>query len=371
MTTLSNRLLVHWRTERRPGGSGWASLAARLVAVVLALAIAGIAITLAGLPAGAMAQKVLVSTLGKAFGLQEVGLLATPIILTGVAVALALKMQVWNLGCDGQFYLGAIAAAAIGIHFKGNTAVMLVAMFLAAALAGALWALIPALGRAYANANEILTTLMMNYVAVLLAAYFATGPWNDRPLNIGLSYKIPYDLPPLWGLLPIGILVGPVLAVILELVLRHTRWGYEIATIGSNRRAAEFAGMPVARQILTVMLISGAIAGVAGMITITGTGHRLSGQLSDDFGFTGVIVAALAGSSPVGCIVTGLLLAVLFNGGVVLRTQGLSINAVFAINGMMLLMVAMAEAVARYRLVRVVAETPSKERQAEGGTSDG
>jgi ABC-type uncharacterized transport system permease subunit len=371
MSSFTSRLLVGWRIERRPDSAGWASIAARLVAVALALAIAGVAITLSGLPAGEMAQKVVVSTLGRAFGLQQVGLLATPIILTGVAVALAMKMHVWNLGAEGQLYLGAWAATAIGIHVKGDTAVMLVAMFLAAALAGALWALIPALGRAYANANEILTTLMLNYVAILLVNYFATGPWNDRPLNIGLSYKIPYDLPPLWGQLPIGILVGPLLAVILQLVLRHTRWGYEIATIGSNRRAAEFAGMPVARQILTVMLISGAIAGVAGMITITGTGHRLSGQISEDFGFTGVIVAALAGGSPVGCILTGVLLAVLFNGGVILRTQGLSINAVFAINGMILLRVAMAEATARYRLVRVAAATPSADRQTEGGASDG
>jgi simple sugar transport system permease protein len=345
---------ARWRLQRQPGVSLWAGIVFRVVAVLLALFISGVIIELSGLSALSLARRALESTLGSAYGLEQAGVLATSLILTGLAVAVGMRMRLWNIGAEGQFYMGAWAATAIGIHITdGPVFPMFVAMFLAAALAGALWILIPALARAYWNVNEIITTLLLNFVAVLFVNHFAIGPWRDRGAAVLVAtYRIPYELPTLTGSLHVGILIAIVIAIVLALTMQNTRWGYEVATIGGNRRAAEFTGIPVTRNILTVMLLSGAIAGVAGMIVVTGTAHRLSGFISNDYGYTGIIVAAMANGSPLVTILVGYLLAVLLNAGIVLQTQGLSVNTVIAINGLILIFAAVGEVAAQYRLVR-------------------
>jgi ABC-type uncharacterized transport system permease subunit len=349
---LSRRL--GWQLQRYSGASPVVGVVVRIAAILLALVVSGIIINLSGMSSIDLAKKAVQSTLGSAYGLEQAAVLATPLILTGLAVALCMKMRLWNIGAEGQLFMGAWAATAIGIHItNGPPLVMFVAMFIAAALAGALWILIPALVRAYLNVNEILTTLMLNFVAILWANHFAIGPWRDRGVGVlTATYRIPYELPILSGQLHIGILVAVVLAVLLWLALGNTRWGYQITTIGGNRRAAEFAGIPVTKNIITVMLISGAIAGIAGMIEVTGTAHRLSGTISNEYGYTGIIAAALANASPIATIVTGYLLAVLLNAGIALQTEGLSVNAVIAINGLILMFAAIGEVVAQYRIVR-------------------
>lgn len=345
---------VRWRLQRQPWVSPWAGIVFRVVAVLLAIFISGVIIELSGLSALSLAQRALESTLGSAYGLEQAGVLATSLILTGLAVAVGMRMRLWNIGAEGQFYMGAWAATAIGIHITNGPAfLMFVAMFLAAALAGALWILIPALVRAYWNVSEIITTLLLNFVAILFVNHFAIGPWRDRGAAVLVAtYRIPYELPTLTGSLHIGILIAIVIAIALTITMQNTRWGYEVATIGGNRRAAEFTGMPVTRNILAVMLLSGAIAGVAGMVVVTGTAHRLSGFISNDYGYMGIIVAALANGSPIATILVGYLLAVLLNAGIVLQTQGLSVNTVIAINGLILIFAAIGEVAAQYRLVR-------------------
>ncbi|MBI1881820.1 MAG: ABC transporter permease [Chloroflexi bacterium] len=350
MTTPNQR----WHFERQLEVTPWAGVIARLVAIGLGLLVGGLFIQLTGRPALALGQKVLQSILGSAVGLEQAGILATPLILTGLSVAVGLRMRLWNIGAEGQLFMGAWAATGIGIHLvNGPAPVMLAAMFIAGAAAGALWMLIPALARAYANVNEIITTLMLNFVAILLVTYFAIGPWRDLTVGIlSASYRVPYELPLWFGSLHIGIFMAVLAAIALSVIMGNTRWGYELATIGGNRRAAEFAGIPVTRHILIVMLLSGAIAGIAGVVEVTGTAHRLSGTISNEYGFLGIIVAALANGSPLGVIPTGFLLAVLLNGGIVLQAQGLSVNAVLALTGLILLFAAIGEVTSRYRLVR-------------------
>jgi len=350
---------VRWRLQRQSEVAPWAGITFRVIAVLLVLFISGVIIELSGLSALPLARRAIESTLGSAYGLEQAGVLATSLILTGLAVAVGMRMRLWNIGAEGQFYMGAWAATAIGIHItNGPVLPMFAAMFLAAALAGALWILIPALVRAYWNVNEIITTLLLNFVAILFVNHFAIGPWRDRGVGVlTATYRIPYELPTLTGSLHIGILIAIVIAIALALMMQNTRWGYEVATIGGNRRAAEFAGMPVTRNILIVMLLSGAIAGVAGMIVVTGTAHRLSGFISNEYGYMGIIVAALANASPLATILVGYLLAVLLNAGIVLQTQGLSVNTVIAINGLILIFAAVGEVAAQYRLVRTGAAT--------------
>jgi len=234
---------------------------------------------------------------------------------------------------------------------------MLLVLLLAGAVGGALWILLPALAKIYANVNEIITTLLLNFVAFLFAHYFAIGPWRDRKAAvISASYKIPYELPDWVGALHIGIFIAIALALIFAFIMRYTRWGYEVTFIGANREAAEYAGMRVSRRMLAVLLLSGAVAGIAGMIEVTGNVHRLQGGISSEYGYLGIIVAALVNGSPVGVIIGGLLMAVLLNAGIILAVQGISVSAVLALTGLILLFAAIGEAAAHYRLVRGVAE---------------
>ena len=168
--------------------------------------------------------------------------------------------------------------------------------------------------------------------------------------------RIPYELPLLFGSLHIGVIVAIVITLALGVSLHNTRWGYQVATVGGNRRAAEFAGMSVKFHLMLVILVSGAIAGMAGMIEVAGTAHRLSDTISNRYGWTGMIAASLAGGSPIATFFAGTLLALLLNSGIVLQTQGLNVNVVTAINGVVLLFVAIGEVIARYRLVRRNAE---------------
>lgn len=347
-----------WRLQRHSAVTTRAGITSRIFAILLALLISGIVIELSGLSALTLGWKVVRSTLGSSYGLQRAGVLSTPLILTGLAVALCMRMKLWNIGVEGQLYMGAWAAAAIGLHIDGPALLVIVVMFIGAFITGAMWILIPALARAYANVKEILTTLMMNFVAVLWINYFAVGPWRDADATLlNATSVIPYRLPALWGKMHIGFPIAIGIAILLSSYIRNTRWGYEVSTIGGNLRAAEFAGMPVKRHIITVMLISGAIAGVAGAIEIAGIHFRLSTAVSNQYGYLGIIVAALASGSPLVCILAGILLAILHNAGIILQTQGLSFNAVTAVIGIILLFVTISEVLARYRLVRADTET--------------
>jgi simple sugar transport system permease protein len=324
-----------------------------LLSVAFALILVGIVLKLSGLDPIGLGRKALVQTLGTPYGLQQAAVLATPLIMTGLAVALGMRMRLWNIGADGQLYLGAFAATAVGLFVQGPPAIMIVLMLLAGAVGGLLWILIPAMLRAYWNVNEIITTLLLNFVAVLLVNHFAIGPWRDTGAAIlSATRRIPYELPMIGGTdIHIGIFIPLIIAALLAILIRNTRWGYEVRVIGSSRGAAEFAGIPVLRHILIIMLISGAIAGMAGMIEVSGTAHRLSGTISNSYGYMGIIAAALANGSPPGVVVAGFLLAVLLNAGIVLQTSGLSVSAMLAINGVILIFAAVGEVATQYHLV--------------------
>jgi simple sugar transport system permease protein len=300
-----------------------------------------------------MARRAVQVTFGTSRGIEEAAVLATPLLLTGLGVALGLRMGLWNVGVEGQLFMGAWAATGVGLFVRGPEPLLLTMMFVAAALAGALWVLIPALARAQWNISEILTTLLLNFVAIYWVTYFTMGPWRDTVgAVLTATFKVPYTLPRLVGPLTIGILIAIFIAILLSFALRHTRWGYEISIIGGNRRAAEFAGMPVTRHILTTLLLSGGVAGIAGAIEIAGTMHRLSSTISNGYGYLGIVVCALGNASPVPMIVIAYLLASLLNAGIVLQTQGLSVNAMLAVNGLILIFAAVGEMASQYQIVR-------------------
>ena len=340
------------RLQRVPAIGPWAVVAARVLSVAAALGVGGAVFALAGYDVPALAASV-VRSLGNLFGLEDLGLLLSPLLLTGLAAAVALRIGLWNIGGEGQFYAGAVAATLLGLHVHGPAPVMLPLLALAGFAGGAAWVLVPALARAFLAIDEIITTLLLNFVAVLLVNYLCTGPMRDPAQAVtSASARIPYELPPLlddlhWGL---GVSVALVLAVAALSAL--TRWGFEIRVAGSNRFAAHYAGIPVRRRLVQVLLLSGGLAGVAGMLEVVGTVHRLQGGISNNYGYLGIMVAVLAGGVPLAVLPAALLMAVILDAGTVLQAYGVSNYEVLALTGLVLLFTAVGERLAFYRLPR-------------------
>jgi ABC-type uncharacterized transport system permease subunit len=340
---------IRRRLQRLPSLSRRRRLVAHCLAIVVSLALSGAALTAMGFAPIDIGWNAILATIGTDYGLAQTAILAAPLVLTGLAVAIAMKIGVWNVGAEGQLYMGAWAAAGIGLFVKGSAWLLFPTMFVAAGLAGALWILIPAVGRVWLGISEIITTLLLNFVAMLWVYYMAIGPWRDpKAATLSATARIPYELPALDNGIHIGVLIALLLVALLAIALRYSRWGYEVLMIGANARAADYAGMAVARRMVGVMLLSGALAGVAGMIELTGVVHRLQGGISNQYGALGIPIAALAAGSPVGVLVGACLIAILLNAGISLQTQGLSVNAVLALTGLILFMAATAESVARY-----------------------
>jgi len=249
---------------------------------------------------------------------------AVPLALAGLAVSIAAKMGLWNIGAEGQILFGATAAAGvarIGESWPGP--VLIIAMLLAAAIGGALWALGPALARAEIGVSEIITTLMLNEVALRVIRYLQNGPWKDTE-GFGfpqISARPPQaELGQIWQRAHLGVLIAIGVIVFFAWFMNNSVWGYELRIAGSSAKAATYVGISMRTKIMGVLLLSGAVAGFAGGIELTGTATRLNENISNGFGFAGIIVAALALMRPSGV----LLVAVAFGG---LQVGGLSIQS--------------------------------------------
>ena len=342
------------KVESRLIPSGRADAVVKALGAVAAILIAGLILQATGKDAAYLGQQAYDQNLGTWPQTQQMLLLTVPILMTALAVYLCTRLRVWNIGVGGQMLMGATAASALGLHLHDwPNGLMLVTMALAAALAGALWMVIPALLRAYWSVNEVITTLLMSFIAQKLVEYLATDAWNDPVAGIRSTPTIPYDLPLLPGtVLHVGVLAPLVVAALMWFVLRRTTWGYEVDIMGANPEAAAAVGMPSKRRMVVVMMWSGAIAGLAGMVQLTGTLHALSADLSTDAGLYGFIVAALAAGSIVGLLVIGVLITMLLNSGIALATEGVSQDVVVALYGFILLLGGLGQVASRKRLVR-------------------
>jgi simple sugar transport system permease protein len=341
------------RVESRLIPSAKADAVVKALGAIAAVLIAGLILQLSGKDAYYLGEQALDQNLGSWPQTQQMLLLTVPILMTALAVYLCTRLRVWNIGVGGQMLMGATAATALGLHVDLPNGLMLVLMALAAAVAGALWMLIPALLRAYWSVNEVITTLLMSFVALKLVEWLATDAWNDPAAGIRSTPSVPYDLPLLPGtVLHVGIFAPLVVAVIMAFVLRRTTWGYEVDIMGANPDAAAAVGMPSKRRMVVVMMWSGAIAGLGGMIQLTGTLHALSADLGTDAGLYGFIVAALAAGSIIGLLVIGVLITMLLNSGIALATEGVSQDVVVALYGFILLLGGLGQVAARKRIVR-------------------
>ena len=333
----------------------------RLSAILLGVCIALIAIQL-GISEGNAFERILKATVGSRRGIENVLELAAPLMVTGLAAAIAIKLGAWNVGVEGQFFMGAWAAAGIAFALDGLSGPpLLTLMFMGATGAGAVWMLIPALARAYLNISEILTTLMLNFVAMAFLAYWTTGPWRD-PRSQGAVLATP-KLPEQTRLpttsiagveIGFGIFIGLVLAILLTTIFRKSVLGYMVTTVGASERAGAYAGIKVRRLLVTVLLASGAAAGLAGVTHMTGGAiNRYSTSLSSNTGYMGIAVAVLAGGSFLGTAAMALVVGAIVAAGNSLRILDVGSElGRFGLTGFILLIAAVGEGLSHYRLVR-------------------
>ena len=349
------------RLEPRVQPPRWLSAATTLAAVAIALIISGVIIAAVGGDPIRSYLHILNAAFGSIGVLSDTLVKATPLLLTGLACALAFRMRLWNIGAEGQFLLGAWGASAVvlaPILPPGTPAIVVIpAMMLAGAAAGALWGLIPGILRARLGVNEIITTLMLNYVALFWIQFWVFGPWSEG----GFQQTAPFppegvlprltdfasDVPAFAGLtVHLGLIFGLVAAGILWVVLERSRWGYEIRLAGDSQRAARYAGVDIARNIIVVFAISGALAGLAGMSEVSGVVHRLQDRISPGYGFTAIIIAYLARFDPLKVIVASVLFGALILAGREIQPSGVPAM----IQGIILFSLTVAEVFVRYRV---------------------
>ncbi len=307
-------------------------------------------------------------TQGDFYALTETLVKATPLMICGLAVSIAFRMLFWNIGAEGQLVMGGFAAGAVALWLPGMAPwlphwAFLPLMALAGIVAGAAWGILPGLLKAYVKVNEIITTLMLNYIAILWLQYLYYGPWKD-PKGFGFPGTAQFEpftwLPRLIGRVHWGLVFALLAAIFIWLILSRTRWGYEIRLIGENPVAARYAGINIGRNIVLVMFLSGGLAGLAGMAEVAGISHRLQHGLAVGYGFTAIIVAWLAKLNPWGVVVVAFLLAALLVGGDQIQiTMGLPAAMASVLQGAILFFMLGGNILTRYR-VRIVRSLPAE-----------
>lgn len=323
-----------------------------------ALAVASLIFFLYGVNPFQAYARLIGGSLGSPYSIGETLRRAIPLLLVGTGLTLAFRGSFWNIGAEGQLLLGAMAAAGVALFSRLPSPLLLPAMFLGGFFAGALWALLPALLKSKLGVNEVITTLMLNYVAMNLILYLVQGPWRGTQ-----KWGFPYtdDIPPAARLDTIGetsvhwptLILGLCLALLIYWVLHHTTYGFEIRVLGENPEAGHFAGMSPVKTTALVALVSGGLAGLAGVGEVAGVHHMLRnpGQISLGYGYTAIIVAWLARRNPLATVLTALFFGAILTGGDALKISlGLPFQVVDVLNGLILFFLIGGELLLEYGL---------------------
>jgi general nucleoside transport system permease protein len=308
--------------ERRAERSTAIAIASPLIAIALTLVTMTLLFALLGKNPFAALWVYFIDPLTDAYSLQEIAVKATPLVMIALGLSLCYLANVWNIGAEGQFLIGAVAGSWLAVKTNGTGAGhwVMPAMLVLGALGGALYALIPAICKVKFGASEILTSLMLVYVADLFLDYLVRGPWRD-PKGYNFPTTPDFDavatVPVLieGSRLHAGALIALVLVAAATVLLGRTIKGFEIKVVGSAPRAARFAGFDADQLTILTFLISGALAGLAGIIEVAGPVGNLRPNISPGYGFTAIIVAFLGRLNPIGILIAGLFLALTFIGG--------------------------------------------------------
>jgi simple sugar transport system permease protein len=316
----------------------WYPVVVTLSAVIFALVLGGVVIAMSGGNPFRSYAHIARASFGSLGVFSDTLVKATPLIMVGLACSIAFRMRLWNIGAEGQFYLGAFGASAVVLTplLPENTSawIFIPVMILVGMMAGAAWGFIPGFLKARYNVNEVISTLMLNYIAVAWNNYFIFAIWSEGGFQMSRTFQknawllrlsdFAEQIPLFRGLTThLGLLIGIVAAVVVWFILYRSRWGYEIRLIGDNPQAARYAGINIRRNTILVMAVSGALAGLAGMSEITGVVHRLQGAISPGYGFTGIIIAWLAKLNPLVVIIVSILFGALILAGREIQPSGI------------------------------------------------
>lgn len=349
------------RLEARGQVSRAMLVGAPFLAVAFTLVVSSLFVAWAGAPLGRTYGLIFAGGFGSRFAWSETLTRATPLILTGLAAAVAFRARFYNIGAEGQLYAGALAAVAVGglagdAELALSPALLFPAMMLAAMLAGALLLLVPALLRTRLGVDEVVTTLLLNFVALLLVSMMLDGPMKD-PAAMGWpqSVALPDELQ-LAKLIErtrvhTGLLYAVGLAVLLWAALKYSTFGFAVRAVGANARGAAFVGVPVTRTMIAVALLSGALAGLAGAIEVAGRTAYVTLDMSPGYGYTGIVIAMLAALNPLGVVAAAIFVAGVLVGADSM-SRGVAVPTYIAdvIVAISLLSMLVATAFARYRL---------------------
>ncbi len=330
-----------------------------VLSVVLALIVIGFIFLAYGIPPFKAYVNIFVKTLGSFYGISEIIRKSIPLLLCGVGLLIVFRTSFWNIGAEGQLLMGAVAATWVALFSNVPDPLLIPLIFVFGFLGGAVWGFIPTLLRSKFKIPEVITTLMMNYVALYIVLYLVHGPWKGESMR-GFAYT---DKFPDGAWLPyIGttrihwptLLLALVLIGVIWLILYRARLGYELKVISQSPKAGMYAGISYFKTIFWVMLISGGAAGLAGAGEVAGIHHLLRhpNQISLGYGYTAILVAWLARGNPVATILTSLLMATIFVAGDTIQLSfGLPSQIVNVVTGLILFFLILSEGILSYRVL--------------------
>ncbi len=363
------------RIERRLRQPRWLIVAVPAGSLVFAFVAAGLVLYATGHDAISSYRQIVDAAFLNSGALGQTLTQATPLAFTGLAAAAAFRMRLFNIGAEGQLFMGAITADAAGLYLGGAgwpTPLVIFGMVVAGCAGGAAWALIPGVLRAFFKTNEIITSLMLNYVAAYVLTYlvFNTESYWRQTKGFNASvFPTSKTIPnaaiwPGWHIFPLGSGIAVLVALLLWFLFTRTRFGFEAQVLGDSPRAARYAGMRTRRKILAVMGISGAVAGLGGASQVGDFAHMLdadpNGLQKQYYGYTGIVVAALARYNPLAVVIVAFLIGALQNAGNTLQGADFPSGLVGVMQGIILFSALGGELLVRYR-VRVGRALPATE----------
>lgn len=344
------------RISKKDELSSLKSAFVRIGAVLFAVLISALMIGAMGYNPLKTFDAMVKGSFGTAFGIRNSVSIAIPYLVTALGISIAFRMKFWNIGAEGQIVMGAVFATYITRIMSSETSgvILIVLMALAGMIGGAFWALVPALFKAFSKTNETLFTLMLNYIAIKITLYLRSVIWRDpQAMGFPRVAAIPLQarLPKLFGV-HIGWIIALILVVIVYIFIKYTKKGYEIQVVGESDKTAHYAGINVKKVLITGVLLSGALAGLTGMLKLNGMSYSLSESIGGGDGFTAIIIAWLSGLSAPVMVLVAFFFAAMKQGAMAIEVRmGIPSSVAEIIQGMILFCALASEFFIRYKVV--------------------
>lgn len=345
------------RFEKRDRQSALRTLVISLVSIAMALVCCGILILFVGSNPLKVYETMLTQVFLSPVGIKNMLRSSLPLMFCGLGVALTFKMNLNNIGAEGQYAAGVIAGGAfvlLGPEIEGVSGMLITALF--CFVGGAIWALICAVPKAFWGVNESITTLMMNYIALMILAYLCLGPWKMPKQNTGMTERIPrsMDIPEITigdMQISVGVFVGIIVAALIFFAYKYTTGGYQLTVISKSPKSAEYAGISIKKNILIVMALSGGLAGLAGFMQYAGVAHRIVENMPNNAGYTAIVIAYLSRLNPFLVVIVSVLFGGLQNSTAYVQSLGVPSQIATMMQGVIMIFVIAGEFFQRYKII--------------------